>query len=115
MSNSPPTKWKLPQMGYKKLNTDGSWKRESNAGGGAIRNDDGSWLVGFTLKLREISPEAAKLITIREGLVAAKKFNLHHLELEIDAKALQKMLVNAEDSLNHELGMIIQDIKEMLE
>lgn len=77
----------LPQLGFKKLNTDASWKNNAVAGGGeVIHNDDGSWLVSFSLTFHAVSPAAAELMNIREGLATAKKFNIHHLELELMLK-----------------------------
>uniref|UniRef100_A0A803NAZ0 RNase H type-1 domain-containing protein n=1 Tax=Chenopodium quinoa TaxID=63459 RepID=A0A803NAZ0_CHEQI len=68
--------WKMPQMGYKKLNTDGSWKGENKAGGGGvIRND------------------VLEVLEIKQRKDAGK----------------------CRGVLHHELGMIIQDIKKMLE
>lgn len=64
-------------------------------------SDDGSWLVGFSIKFRAINPAAAELITVREGLVTAKRVNIQHLELEADAEALKMMLENADKFTNH--------------
>lgn len=107
--------WRLPQQGFEKLNTDGSCKNSSiAAGGGVIRNEDGTWLVGFSIKFKAINPAAAELITIREGLITLKKFNTNHLELEADAEALKMMLENVDKFSNHELSALIQDVAAFL-
>lgn len=48
-------KWEKSDLGWLKLNTDGSSNSDlgSAIGGGLIRDERGSWVVGFTRKLVE--------------------------------------------------------------
>ncbi|KAL2899077.1 Protein ALP1-like [Bienertia sinuspersici] len=82
-----------PQPGFYKLNIDGSWKDISKAGGGGvIRRDNGTWFMGFSSKYHSLSPLAAELQALRDGLLLAKQFQLTKVEVETDAKTILPLL-----------------------
>ena len=53
--------WEPPQLGWYKLNTDDCWKREiKSARGGTVRDWQGKWVGGFSVKLGsciDVGPE----------------------------------------------------------
>lgn len=98
-----------------KLNTDGSRKDPDKAPRGAvIRRDNWRWYIGISKKFPVSTPLAAELITLREGLILAKDYNISHLEVETDAHALKIMLSNSKDFINHELGVLLKDVVTLL-
>lgn len=108
-------KWKKPQAGFVKLNTDGCWKSMNLAsGGGVIRDDKGDWIMGFSIKFAAKNPEAAELLAIREGLLMAKHCNFNKIELETDAEGLKKMIQLATMFPHHELGALLHDVTSLI-
>lgn len=109
---TPVLRWKPPQRGFLKLNTDGAWKKEwPNAGiGGVIRDAAGNWEFGFAKKVDAGSPEAAEMMAIREGLQIAWDCNYRNLEVECDARGVVQLLSKPLEAENHPLGVIIMDI-----
>lgn len=52
----------------------------------------GNWCTGFSSKYNVITPLAAKLYAMREGLTMAIDYDVQNLELETDAETLVKLL-----------------------
>lgn len=69
-----------------------------------IRGDNGRWYIGFSKKFPASTPLAAELITLRDGLILAKDYNVSHLEVETDAHTLKIMLSISEISSIMSLG-----------
>ncbi|KAL2941343.1 hypothetical protein RDABS01_029693 [Bienertia sinuspersici] len=107
--------WRPPQPGFYKLNTDGSWKDISKAGGGGvIRRDNGTWFMGFSLKYHFLSPLAAELQALRDGLLLAKQFQLTKVEVETDAKTIISLLKDVQNNPKHDLIALILDVANLL-
>uniref|UniRef100_A0A803MSD4 RNase H type-1 domain-containing protein n=1 Tax=Chenopodium quinoa TaxID=63459 RepID=A0A803MSD4_CHEQI len=97
------------------LNTDGSWKGVSEAGGGGvIRCEKGLWQLGFAARYNTSSPAAAELLAIKDGLLAAWARDIRSLELETDAAELKKMLEDPNSFKDHELGNINRDVASLI-
>ncbi|KAL2906857.1 hypothetical protein RDABS01_005567 [Bienertia sinuspersici] len=81
-------KWRPPQSGFSKLNTDGSWRGIAAAGGGGvIRSEDGGWAIGFSASFHA---------------------------LEVDAKELLNLLNSGLDQPYHDLFVLIHEVSQML-
>lgn len=107
--------WKLPQKGFHKLNTDGSWFDATKASGrGVLRKENGTWFVGYSTKYKASSPLATELFAIREGLTMARDFDICLLELETDAQSLKFMINSGKVFPHHELSTVINDIAGLL-
>ncbi|XP_021847290.1 uncharacterized protein [Spinacia oleracea] len=103
--------WLPPADGYMKLNVDGNWKAQNEAGGGAVfRGSEGTWYMGFASKFNVITPLAAELYSIREGLMMAVDYGIKKLELKTDAEILVKMVQSVEDSYHHDLSPVLKDV-----
>lgn len=66
--------WVPPKEGWVKLNTDGAMKRASGmaSDGGLVRDNRGSWVFGFTMKIGVLDNFSAELWGLREGLRLVK-------------------------------------------
>ncbi|XP_021848876.2 uncharacterized protein [Spinacia oleracea] len=103
--------WKPPAPSFLKLNIDGSWKEKDEAGGGGVfRSETGNWYIGFASKYNAITPLAAELYALREGLQMAVEYGVQKLEVETDAELLIKLLTSMEDYYHHELAPVIKDV-----
>ena len=90
-------KWKKPNTGWVKLNTDGSAdvaSRTAGGGGGLIRDDRGNWIMGFTRKISKANSFLAETWALRDGLLLCNQLNLNAIMVELDAKALVNALKN---------------------
>ncbi|XP_065639085.1 uncharacterized protein LOC136071559 [Quercus suber] len=89
-------KWEKPNTGWVKLNTDGSTDIASGTtgGGGLIRDDRGSWIMGFTRKISKADSFLAETWALRDGLLLCNQHNFNAVMIELDAKALVDALNN---------------------
>ncbi|KAF7845080.1 ribonuclease H [Senna tora] len=85
--SSKDSKWKKPEDGWVKVNTDGAVCRESSLGGcgGIIRDTNGDWIKGFSLKLGLANPLSAEFWSIAEGLKLAWQLGFNKVILENDS------------------------------
>ncbi|KAL2898068.1 hypothetical protein RDABS01_039850, partial [Bienertia sinuspersici] len=90
--------------GFYKLNTDAAWKRGQAAGGAVVQGDEGSWVSGFSIKFKAISPEEAELVAIKHGLRFVEELQI---EVEFDAKQIYNLLI--EKRRNVEIRHIPRD------
>ncbi|KAK4733420.1 hypothetical protein R3W88_007681 [Solanum pinnatisectum] len=95
-----------------KLNIDGSFDQNSKIGGtgGVIRDRLGSWIVGFSCKVKVVNAHHAELLALLHGLNLAHKININHLLVEIDSQVLLNTLESAKPIHSH----IYSDCKSML-
>ncbi|KAL2928100.1 hypothetical protein RDABS01_006903 [Bienertia sinuspersici] len=108
-------KWRPPQSGFYKLNTDGSWRGIAAAGGGGvIRSEDGGWATGFSASFHARTPLAAELLALKKGLQLAWDHNFKKLEVEVDAKELLNLLNSGLDQPYHDLFVLIHEVSQML-
>ncbi|KAL2940234.1 hypothetical protein RDABS01_023420 [Bienertia sinuspersici] len=62
-------RWRPPQPGFFKLNTDGSWRGIASAGGGGvIRGEDGGLVTGLSISYHARTPLDAELLALKKGL-----------------------------------------------
>ncbi|CAE6102502.1 unnamed protein product [Arabidopsis arenosa] len=109
-------KWKSPQPGWVKCNTDGAWKAESiNCGIGWILRDHEKkvlWLGARSLprvgKVLEVEVES-----LRWAVLSMARFNYRKVIFETDSQQLVS-LIRGEQENNH-LNPMIQDIKHLLQ
>lgn len=105
--------WNSPETGWFKLNTEGAWESESQAGGGGlIQGDTGEWIRGFTSHLSAISPGCTEALALLEGLMVAQDMNITKIEVEVDAQELIDAILGKKDL--HGGSWIIEQIQCML-
>lgn len=108
-------KWEKPELGWLKLNTDGSWNATSSkaSGGGLIRDELGNWVVGFTRKLGRMNSLTAEVWALRDGLLLCHQMNIPAIIVELDAKVLVDAISNPRYS-NTVISPIFYDCKCLL-
>ncbi|KAL2936221.1 hypothetical protein RDABS01_023347 [Bienertia sinuspersici] len=108
-------RWRPPQPGFFKLNTDGSWRDiASVGGGGVIRVEDGGWVTGFSTSYHACTPLDAELLALKKRLQMAWDHNIKKLEVEVDAKELLNLLNSGLDQPHHDLFVLIHEVSLML-
>lgn len=87
-------RWIPPDVGWVKVNVDGAVARLSNRAGceGVIRDNCGSWIMGFTKTLGQSNPHTAEEWAVYRGLMAAADCGFRQVIIESDAKVLVDML-----------------------
>ena len=107
--------WGRPEMGWMKLNTDGSslGNPGSVGGGGVIRDWYGRWVVGFSRKIGVTTSLLAELWAIRDGLMLCIDRNLAMVEVEVDAKAVVDMLAKSQYS-NNAVAPLLEDCRYLV-
>ena len=108
-------KWDRPEIGWMKLNTDGSalGNPGSAGGGGVIRDWVGRWVAGFSRKIGIATSLLAKLWAFRDGLMLCVDRNLAMVEVELDAKAVVDMLANPLYS-NNAISPLLEDCRFLI-
>ncbi|KAL0007565.1 hypothetical protein SO802_009067 [Lithocarpus litseifolius] len=108
-------KWEKPELGWMKLNTDGSCNAAAGkaAGGGLIRDDMGNWVVGFTRKLGNVNSFTAEVWALRDGLILCHQMKFPAVIIELDAKALVDALSNPRSS-NSVISPLFDDCKLLI-
>ena len=89
-------RWEKPEVGWFRLNSDGSaLGNPGPAGsGGLIRNGEGEWVCGYARKIGTITSFAAELWGLRDGILQCLNLQLPAVEIEIDAKSIVELLNN---------------------
>ncbi|XP_021758594.1 uncharacterized protein LOC110723552 [Chenopodium quinoa] len=108
--------WERPASGSAKLNIDGAWRSEENAGAGAVIRDlYAGWMVRGSWKFKARNPEEAELLAIKGGMELAIKEELRKVTVETDAQSLKSTTIEHIDKQErHELAAILSDIGELL-
>lgn len=93
-------KWMFPPDGWCKLNTDGSSKGNPGIGGcrGLLRDDSGSWIVGFVINLGRCTSYIAEMWGILQGLEVACLTGIRRLVVESDSATIIDLLRNGRNS-----------------
>ena len=88
--------WEKPNVGWVKLNIDGSADIATGTvgGEGLIRDDRGSWIMGFTRKIGKADSFLVETWALRDGLLLCNQLNFNAIMVELDAKALVDALKN---------------------
>ncbi|KAL2931630.1 hypothetical protein RDABS01_037040 [Bienertia sinuspersici] len=69
---------------------------------------------GFSSKIHSLSPLAAEIQALRNGLLLAKQFQLSNVEVEIDAKTILPLLEDVQNNAKHDLIALILDVANLL-
>ncbi|KAK4707285.1 hypothetical protein R3W88_033132 [Solanum pinnatisectum] len=95
--------WHQPPEGMLKLNIDGSFDQNSKMGGtsGVIRDHLGSWIAGFSCKVKVVNAHHAELLALLHGLNLAQKININHLLVETDSQVLLNTLESSKPIHSH--------------
>lgn len=108
-------RWEKPEQGWAKLNSDGA--SSGNPGpagcGSLIRNEKGEWIVGFARKIGVTNNFIAELWGLRDGLIQCPTLSLSAVEIEINAKAIVKLLANP-SYYNHVVSPLVDDCRSLL-
>ncbi|KAL8531938.1 hypothetical protein ACS0TY_008517 [Phlomoides rotata] len=87
-------RWLLPPNPWIKLNTDGSFNRNTGvaSGGGLIRDHSGDLQLAFCMPLEATSSFDAELQALLYGLYLARQFNNRPVWIELDALEVVRLL-----------------------
>jgi ribonuclease HI len=108
--------WLPPDVGWSKINADGSYQEAEGHGGGGvvIRDHHGSFVSGachFFSHL--IDAEGAELLACRRGLMLARECGVQKVVLEMDSTGVAaKLLREGQDRSLY--GSLVEEIKSLL-
>ena len=110
-----PIQWSKLVAGWMKLNTDGSSLGNPGlaGGGGLIRNEEGTWVVGFARKIGITSSFLAELWALRDGLNLCITCGIAAVEVELDAKAIVDAVSNPKYS-NICASVLMDDCRHLI-
>nr|AGN12869.1 putative transposable element protein [Leavenworthia alabamica] len=81
--------WKKPEIGWTKLNFDGSRRRDGQASiGGIFRNHKAEFLLGYSESIGEATSTMAEFAALKRGLELVLEHGWMNLWLEGDAKII---------------------------
>ena len=108
-------RWEKPQVGWRKLNTDGASKGNPGLAGcgGVVRDENGRWIAGFSRRIGVTSSFEAELWGLREGLIFCSNLNIHSILVELDAKAVVDVVLNP-NYHNRAVSPILEDCRLLL-
>ncbi|KAM2637494.1 hypothetical protein EV1_021984 [Malus domestica] len=108
--------WDHPDVGWCKLNVDGS--RRTNSGrigaGGVLRDHNGNWLGGFAVNLGQGQVCDAELWSLYFGLQLAIDKGATELHIEMDSKAVIMLLKQSQVDNFHPLETIMHSCRLMM-
>nr|KYP69785.1 Putative ribonuclease H protein At1g65750 family [Cajanus cajan] len=112
-------KWKKPEIGWVKVNVDGSrdqYEAPTAGCGGVVRDAWGTWLIGFSQKLDpKNKPHQTELEAILKGLKLALKMNFDKVVVESDCESAVRMV---ESGLGYKFQRpeyeVVQSIKNLI-
>lgn len=90
-----PVSWEKPEIGWTKLNFDGSSKGRGGKAsiGGVIRNHKAEFLMGYAESIGRANSTIAELTALRRGLELVLENGWSHVWLEGDDKTLVEIIV----------------------
>lgn len=109
-------KWKPPEEGWLKLNSDGAVSRTGNKGGAGavIRDENGAFHAGLCHIYRGMNdPEMLEVLACRRGLVLAQEIQVEKIHVELDSQRVVNMLNNPNKEMSA-AGPLIQELKALL-
>ena len=94
MSTPHMVKWEAPPRGWRMLNTDGAARGTMGlaGAGGVLRDETGTWLIGFSEFLGHCSATMAELRAVLRGLQIAKEVATTKLWVQVDSTVIISML-----------------------
>ncbi|KAF7802331.1 ribonuclease H [Senna tora] len=107
--------WSKPEVGWIKVNTDGAVRRDSKLAGcgGIIRDHNGAWVKGFTLKIGLSNALTAELRSIAEGLSLAWDLGYRRVILENDSQVAINCCSGGPNSVNL-CPLVASRVKELI-
>ncbi|GKV30887.1 hypothetical protein SLEP1_g39658 [Rubroshorea leprosula] len=118
-----PVEWKKPEIGWTKLNFDGSCKGKLRKAsiGGVFRNHKAEFLLGYAESIGRTTSVIAELAALRRGLELVLENGWTDLWLEGDAKTLVDIIVEkrqvkcaeAQRHVNH-INLIIPELNNCI-
>ncbi|XP_060199098.1 uncharacterized protein LOC132627652 [Lycium barbarum] len=105
--------WKKPQIGWIKLNTDGSKNRKRASLGGLLRDDEGVPICACISKVSCDDIYLVELLAIWRGLKLALNFGIKMIWVESDSMSAVKA-INKEQPYNQKASSCLQHIWKML-
>ncbi len=111
-----PIKWKPPDLGWVKLNTDGASLGNPGiaGGGGLIRDSNGGWVGGFARAIGVTTSVQTELRALKDGLMLAIDLGIPYLAIEMDSLVAVEF-VNSKTMPNVFLSAIVNDCRCLLE
>jgi ribonuclease HI len=113
---TPKEHWLPPDVGWTKLNADGTLAKSSGHGGGGVvaRDHHGSYLAGACHFFPSVTdPEEAEVRACKQAVSLAKDMHLMKIILETDSKGVVSKLTS-KDQDRWALGPLVKEIKSML-
>ncbi|KAK7407451.1 hypothetical protein VNO78_09391 [Psophocarpus tetragonolobus] len=103
--------WKKPEIGWVKLNVDGSRDHfnDTSAGcGGVFRDSSAKWVYGFAKRLNPDNNQAhqTELEAILTGLNIASKLNIKKLIVESDSEPVVRMVMSGVKSSHTDYDLV---------
>lgn len=86
--------WEKPEMGWTKLNFDGSCKSKTGKSsiGGLLRNHKAEFLLGYAESIGKSNSTIAELVALQRGLELVLENGWSHLWVEGDSKTLVEII-----------------------
>jgi ribonuclease HI len=111
-----PARWEKPQMGWMKLNVDGSYDSNSSKGGiGVVLRDSVGTVIfsacGFLERCS--SPLESELLACKEGINLALQWTLLPIILESDCLIAVNMIQSVKKEMS-QLAYLVRDIRELM-
>lgn len=108
-------RWERPTVGWKKLNTDGSFMGNlGQAGcGGIVKDEHGEWVASFAKHIGATNSFAIELWGLRDGLMLCCNLNVPCLIVELDAKVVVDVFKNS-NYVNNVISPILDDCKQLV-
>ncbi|XP_059292008.1 uncharacterized protein LOC132045445 [Lycium ferocissimum] len=110
-----PVCWRKPEMGWFKLNTDGSFVDITNSAGigGILRNEEGDLIMAFSISVDCESHNIAEALAAEHGIRWCMNHGFDNVQIELDSQIIVKMLLN-KDTDNLKLKQIINNTNGFL-
>lgn len=108
-----PCRWKKPEFGWTKLNTDGSVDRENAGFGGLLRDYKGDPICAFVSKAPGDDIFFVELWAIWRGLVLAANIGIKVIWVESDSMSAVKT-INREQPLSPKVAICLKHIWKLL-
>ncbi|CAI0410259.1 unnamed protein product [Linum tenue] len=107
--------WKAPDVGWIKVNVDGS-RYEANCStaiGGVLRDCCGNWIAGFANSFGFTTIVTAEVRAIRDGLSLAQLLGYKKVEVESDSQVAVQLICQL-DTENHPLDNLLRECRQLL-
>ncbi|KAJ1403682.1 Ribonuclease H domain [Sesbania bispinosa] len=108
--------WKIPPMGFSKLNVDGSLHSSdgSMGSGGVLRSSTGAWIWGFSGFHGTGNVVHAELLALRIGLLHVWDTGFRRIHYETDSLEVIHLLQNNPSLLDAGSLLLLDEIRELL-